>query len=264
MFTNHESEVKRFVYSDDADAEPMGRPPGPCEQALAIVKFGALGVADFGNSVFCGIPPSVRCTCCVDRAVLAETLRTHPDAQFIYVGVQPGTSKASFHLNINPYPLAKVLAADTDFDTGRGLLDDMIERRVVNCAEIDERIDGRPLSYLTQARLWDRLIANGLPVPNAAVMSSDNRGEEFGAPGGDPTGKSLHVFYATRPAPLDVWREIQEHMIVLLRADSNIINPGRRMRVGGGEQHMLSLGRCQQIENFLRVGGGRCLFSGQR
>lgn len=203
------------------------------ERALESVKFVDDGGRRFFQSAFCAIPKDVFISDSTKAmAELRSSLRCYPNALFVYHGVQPGTSKAGYHVNINPYSLAKVLEKNINLDTAGGLTDDLVEDLFVCCCEIDEGIDGNVISYLEQGRLWDGLIALGLPIPNAVVMSGDDRGETFGVPGGDP-GKSLHVFFAVTPARPETWLRIQQCLVVLTRGDTNIVNVGRRMRVGG-------------------------------
>jgi len=113
---------------------------------------------------------------------------------------------------------------------GTGLTDSSVKYFVTSFAENDE------VSREEQAKLWDSLVADGLPLPTVT----------------DSGGKSLHGKIAIWAIKVDAattrkWRECQAMLIVLVGGDPANCNPARKMRLGasrdaGRDQWIVCLG----------------------
>ena len=124
-----------------------------------------------------------------------------------------------------PGRFPKQLEDDPAWLTQEAVTDDEVVSLPICMAEIDEG------TFPEQGHKLEAAIGRGLPPPSAIVISGDPR-----VPGAIP-GKSLHLYW-TLDTPFDIseverWKNVQRALIKSLGGDPKILNPSRKMRVGG-------------------------------
>lgn len=215
-------------------------------EALQTVKIFDLKSIDFLRSITCGIPASPICTA-YSGEEYRERLWGEPGALFLWTGtipdMKPGVvSKPGEYVVANPYSCDKTgVCTDAMLKNGSGLVADAITRIAVIQVEVDEGLDGTPMSLADQAAAYDRLeAATGLRL-SAIVMSGDGRDSAKELLKGEQTlsvGKSLHAFLAIQGAHATPEGERLRHrassaLCAALGGDYACRDRARKMRYGG-------------------------------
>lgn len=226
--------------------------------ALDTVVFGDYKTVDFFKAITCGLPPAPECTGLSEERHL-DKIWPQIGARFFWAGEIPD-AKIGTYVVANPYSCDRVGERDPGLvKVGSGLRTNQIRQIAVIQVEVDEGLDGTPLSLSTQADAYDRLeAATGLQFA-AIVLSGDGRDSAKKLVRDWQTlsvGKSIHAFLAIQGGYATPEGERLRHraasaLCAILSADYACRDLPRKMRLGGTKTRRNDQVRFQTL---LRVG----------
>lgn len=225
--------------------------PNTAAECLRTVFWTPNRTEEAAQALYCGVENNAQVMTTRYSELSEET------GLYLWHGGIPDSKKAGTYLVPNPYMGSRLYKPDGTIRLEAvrdriGLRSRDIGLHTVSFGEIDD------IPLADQAERLDSFeISSGLRF-SVLALSGDTRPKSIAASGLSPeeveAGKSIHYFLSLEPCSLEMWTEIQLHLIAYLKSDRSIKNPDRLMRLPGaqGYLHGEKSGVCR-LQTVLRV-----------